>query len=214
MKNRKYGKIIVICLSASIAATFFFWPSPVALDGTLNDAEAAKIIESGPWHCTGYEALSPSTGRFSMQYAEKHRVEFLLGIQSVNSQFYPQPWRHFSEKKAALAFRELATVEGILYKWQVYISHPDGNAARNTITFTYLVGGKSAYTYTGAGLWRGIGAFFALRSYPCGIIKVHIPSQRSSATAKEIVDSFRTRVVPRLHELLEQRHALLFRRSN
>ena len=198
------AKMIVIVLTAGLTVTLFLL-SRIDHSISLNGAEVAGMVNSDIWQCTSHEAVSRSTVKFAMKYAERHSVRFLLGLQAGSSQFYPQAWIDFAHMRPAIVFRELTSVEGTLYKWQVYVSSPDENSARSTVTFTYLIGDKSSYTFAGAGVKKVIKAFFTWRSYPYIILKLHVPTQDNAATAKTIVDSFRKQVVPQLHQWLEHR---------
>jgi len=206
VNGRLFAKLTVIVLTAGLAVTLFCC-SGVERSVSLDGGEVAGMMNSDIWECTNHEALSRSTVRFTMKYAKRHPVGFLLGLKSGSSQSYPQAWIDFPGLKPAISFRELTSIEGILYKWQVHVSSPDENSARDTVTFTYLIGNKSSYTFAGAGVRKVVKAFFTWRSYPHIILKLYVPTQGNAAAAKEIVDSFRRRVVPRLHRWLEHRYS-------
>ena len=165
--------------------------------------EVVKELKQGSWEYLSHQAVSASTITFSLRYRQRHKVEFMLGVEQNSKQFYPREWRDFPGIISAVVVREIISADNHAYKWQVLFSKPDEKSGITIEAFTYLVGDRSAYTYTGAGSLRVITSFLKRRVYPCSIIKIHIPATSSASEAKMILDNFRKDVVPGLHRYLK-----------
>lgn len=202
--NRRLSKqLAVVLLAAGISTTFFVSCNDFSI--TLPAREIAEVVRTKDWECVTHAIDSSSTAWFIMSYAREHSAELLIGVQYKSSQFYPKTWSNLPGLRPDVVFREITVIRGGVYKWQVFLSKPDEHSARSTIIFTYLVGDRSTFTFTGAGVWRVLNAYLG-RTYPCIVLKLAIPSKGSSAEVKTIVDSFRNQVVPELHRWLKHRY--------
>jgi len=163
---------------------------------------AKEAVNNEAWAFAGQEQVSKTAVKMNLKYKEKLAAHLLVGVKYTSGYFSPEKWRRFTSFPIELSRREIITVGGHPYKWLVNVSKPDPVMKRDMTLTTYLIGGRSCYTFNGAGLTRFIFAARGRGVFPYVLVKLHVPEISSPEEAKEITDSFMCGVVPGLRDWL------------
>ena len=174
-----------------------YWPCSSEETGDIPIDKLIGILNQKDWICSAYNVVSNQTTLFSLTYRNEIMATFMLGRNRGGVNDFPIEWNSLATCFPSRVFREINTSGRNVFKWNVILSPVNREQnSRDTVSWTYIVGEKSTYTYHGAGLWRIIDSFSGQGALPYIYVKLYIANQKKAERVKETLDSFRKNIVP------------------
>lgn len=167
--------VMILCIYLLVA--FFIHCAASRTPGTIDTDKLLSVFrQSTDWKVISMDQPSPATLRINLVYQGSVTVSIISGALFRDQMPCPVEWCLTDPELSAPASRsfqkEILVSKRIKSNWTFH-QYDDPSFKRGVLAYTYQVGEKSLYSYTGAITWRGIRNLSGLR-YPVIVTKLFI----------------------------------------